>query len=87
MTAERRIHVVWAVLVAATVGSWFVGSGHAAAGHAVATLAVLSIAFAKVRLVGIHFMEIGTAPRWLRAAFEGYVVVVLVALVALYLAL
>jgi hypothetical protein len=51
------------------------------------TAAVLAVAFVKVRLIGIHFMELGTAPRVLRGLFEGYVVVVALALFALYVVL
>jgi hypothetical protein len=79
--------VVWVALVAATCVSWWLGAsgGVAADPHVGASVAVLVVAFVKVRLVGIHFMELGRAPLALRAAFEAYVILVGGALVVLYL--
>ncbi len=94
MTALRdlvggRVALVWVALVAATLLSWQLGGGHGFAGGdpRSATVAVLVVAFVKVRLVGLHFMELRDAPRALRALFEGYVAVVGTALVVMYLAL
>ena len=44
---------------------------------------IVGIAMFKVRLIGIHFMDVRVAPRALRALFEGYVLAVFVALVTL----
>jgi hypothetical protein len=74
----RRLSAVWAVLVAATLVSWSLGGGHGAA--------VVAIAFWKVRLVGLYFMELRTAPVPLRVVFEGWVVVTGGVLIALSLA-
>jgi len=67
---------VWALLVAATLLTWSVGGGG---------MAVLVIAFVKVRLVGLHFMELRAAPLPLRMLFEGWVVVTCCVLIGLYL--
>lgn len=75
--------LLWVVLSLATVVSWQVGvesSAHVAAGSA-----VMAIGFIKLRLVGIHFMEIGNAPVALRATFEAYVALTFVVLLALFL--
>ncbi|HYF26231.1 MAG TPA: cytochrome C oxidase subunit IV family protein [Baekduia sp.] len=77
---------VWAVLIAATVASWWLGDDHGLGAGDAAVLAVLAITFVKVWLVGMHFMELRGAPRALRHVFDGYVVVVPVALAWIYLA-
>lgn len=76
--------VVWLVLLAATVLTAVVGLEQAGTSQSVGLL-LMGIAFVKLRLVGIHFMELGTAPLPLRLVFEGYVVAVFVVLVTLYL--
>ncbi|WP_354701175.1 hypothetical protein DSM112329_01482 [Paraconexibacter sp. AEG42_29] len=82
-----RVTVVWAGLMAATVVSWVLGAFHGVEGGAVeaATAAALAIAFAKVRFVGLEFMELRGAARPLRVAFETWVAVVGLAVVGAYL--
>jgi hypothetical protein len=72
----RKLAAVWALLVVATITSWSLGG---------AAVAVLALAFVKVRLVGLHFMELRSAPVPLRLLFEGWVVVVCSVLIGLYL--
>ncbi|MCW3013489.1 MAG: hypothetical protein JWO02_581 [Solirubrobacterales bacterium] len=79
-----RILLVWGVLVGATCVSWFLGADHGIDNHALVTAAVLAVAFVKLRLVGMHFMELDRARQPLRGLFEGYVIVVLGALLVLY---
>jgi hypothetical protein len=83
MTATRRVTLVWALLLALTFGSFLVGieqgAGFASAGAAI----LVGLALFKVRLIGIHFMDLRVAPLPLRALFEGYVLVVFVVLVFL----
>jgi hypothetical protein len=83
--ANTLLYGVWGGLVVATVASWLLGDDHGVASGDVAVVAVLVITFTKIWLVGLHFMELRHAPAVLRRAFEGYVVVVPVALAALYL--
>lgn len=84
-TTHTRLVAVWTVLVAATAASWFVGADHGGGSADAAALGVIAIAFAKVWLVGRHFMELRTAPLLLQRLFDGYVVVVGSALGAVYL--
>ena len=42
------------------------------------------VAFIKVRLVGLHFMELRSAPLALRTLFEAYVVVVFTVVIVMY---
>lgn len=74
---------VWLILLAATVLTAVVGLEQAGASHAVG-LVLLGVAFVKLRLVGLYFMELRTAPLPLRLFFEGYVTGVFVVLAALY---
>jgi hypothetical protein len=78
---------VWVLLVMATGISWWLGHGESAtsAGLRTASVAIIVLAFVKVRLIGLHFMELRTAPMALRAAFEAYVIVVGGLLLAFYL--
>jgi hypothetical protein len=86
--ARHRQTVVWIGLVFATMLAWGLSADHAFDGDTarrLATCGVLLVAFVKVRFVGLHFMELGHAPRVLRGCFDAWVIVVLVTLVALYL--
>lgn len=80
---RSRAGFSWLILVAATIVSWAVGAEHGT-GSLVAVV-VLGIAAAKVRLVGLDFMELRHAPIPLRALFEIYCVAVWAVLSALYL--
>lgn len=85
---RSQLGAVWAVLVAATCASWWLDADHGATGdtgRTVATTLVLAIAFAKVRYIGLVFMELRTAPAALRLAFEGWVLLVGGVLIVLYL--
>lgn len=84
-TRPPSVAIVWAVLIVATVASWILGAEEGVAPNSAVTLAVLAIAFLKVRLVGLHFMELREAPIALRAIFELWVVLSLSGLVITYL--
>ena len=66
--------LVWLLLCALTVVSWALGTDHGfgEGHHVAASLAIFAVAIFKVRLVGLYFMELKTAPRVLRGIFEGY---------------
>jgi hypothetical protein len=80
--SRTRIAAVWLALLAATLLSW--ESARGAADLRLATSGVLLIAFAKVRYIGLEFMELRTAPLALRLSFEAWLVAVCAALLALY---
>jgi len=82
---KSRITLIWLILIAATLISWRVGTDGAVGAH-LATTIVLLVAFIKVRLVGLHFMELRYAPLALRLIFEAYCLVVCATLVIMYLA-
>lgn len=81
--ARGRAGVSWLVLIAATLLSYALGAEHGAG--SVTVVAVLGIAAIKIRLVGLDFMELRSAPIPLRAAFEGYCLVLWAVLSGLYL--
>lgn len=81
--AGRPVTLVWAVLMVATLISWWLGDGHGAT--KLAAVLVIVTGFAKVALIGEHFMELRTAPPQLRWAFHGWCLVVPSILCGLYL--
>ena len=89
MTDGRRTTLTWLVLCAITIGTWWLAPGHRGGGSAVAsvpiTVAVVLLGFIKGRLIIRTFMEVRTAPRWLRLATDGWLVVLWAAILGIYL--
>jgi hypothetical protein len=81
--ARGRAGVSWLVLIAATLVSYALGAEHGVG--SVTVVLVLGIAAFKIRLVGLDFMELRSAPIPLRAAFEGYCLALWTVLSGLYL--
>jgi ABC-type nickel/cobalt efflux system permease component RcnA len=83
--AAARLTWTWALLCALTGLSWgLAAAGRLAPGTAL-TLAVLVIAAVKTRLVIRQFMDVRTAPRWLRRATDGWLAVLMAVIIGLYL--
>ena len=72
--------LVWALLIALTFASFLVGIEQSVDAANAAAVAIVGLALFKVRLIGIHFMDLRVAPLPLRLIFEGYVLAVFVAL-------
>lgn len=74
-----RLAVVWAVLSAITVLSWllvtFTQDGGRITSRAALTAGVVVIGLVKTRLIMQEFMEVRTAPTWLRAFTDGWLIV------------
>jgi hypothetical protein len=88
MTAANRVTYVWVILSVITLVSWWLGPGHAhgAPGPSVPiTVAVLALGLVKSRLIIRHFMEVRTAPRWLRIATDVWLIVFWGAVLGIYL--
>ena len=79
-----RITVIWLLLVAATLFSWESARGDAGHGPHLTTVAILVIALAKIRFIGLDFMELRHAPTPMRGFLELWLVVVGIALAAIY---
>jgi Prokaryotic Cytochrome C oxidase subunit IV len=83
----RTTTIVWAVLSGITTVSWFLAAhGHAAVSASTTiTIAVLLFAVIKSRLIIHHFMEVRTAPLWLKVATDGWLVALFGGILAIYL--
>ncbi|MGD1170138.1 cytochrome C oxidase subunit IV family protein [Mycobacterium seoulense] len=75
--------LVWAALIGLTFASFTVGVEQGAGVASAAAVVIIGLALSKVRLIGLHFMDIRAAPCTLRLIFEGYVLVVFATLVTL----
>ena len=82
--ATRASAAVWAALVVFTVASFALGGEHLIDNKTLAAAVVIAIAAIKIRLVGLHFMELRHAPIALRLVFEAYCVVLFLALMGIY---
>jgi hypothetical protein len=80
---SKRAGLSWLILVVASVVSYALGADHGTG--SVMVVAVLAIAAAKVRLIGLDFMELRSAPIPLRMAFECYCLGLWTVLSGLYL--
>ena len=73
----RRLVVTWVALVAATVVSWWLGARHGSVVPArVGAPLILLVAYVKIWFVGAEFMELRSAPPWLRWSFTTWLVAV-----------
>ncbi|MFZ0832671.1 MAG: cytochrome C oxidase subunit IV family protein [Mycobacterium sp.] len=89
MTAARTTTYAWLILSAITVLSWWLAPAHAH-GHAVGrsipiTVAAIALAIIKGRMIIRYFMEVRTAPRWLKLATDGWLVALGAGVLAVYL--
>ena len=87
---NARLTCVWLALSAVTVLSWALGrTGHHGQGRFVAstavTIAVLAIGVLKARLIFQYFMEVRSAPTWLRIVTDAWLVAFWGAVLAIYL--
>ena len=84
----RAVTIVWIVLCAITVGTWWLSPANstvAAVASTSITAAVIVLGFIKGRLIIRYFMEVRTAPRWLRLATDGWLLVLWTAVLVIYL--
>jgi hypothetical protein len=87
-TGLRKITVAWIVLSALTIGSWWMSPAHAGDTPVRSlgiTLAVIVVGFVKSRLIIRYFMEVSTAPNWLKSATDGWLLVLWGSALAIYL--
>lgn len=87
-STARALTLTWVVLVAITVGSWWLAPAHFAntvEPSAAVTALVLALAFIKSRLIIQYFMEVHTAPRWLKLATDAWLALLIGAVFVIYL--
>jgi len=87
--AARRLTTTWLVAGVLTIASWAIAlavdGGHAEPRTAVAIIG-LGLGTVKVRLIVQQFMEVRTAPRWLKTFTDVWLAVLTLSVLALYLA-
>lgn len=76
--------LAWVVLVILAAAAWALGTHGFGGTQEPISLMIIAVAVFKGRLIGLYFMELRNAPRWLRGAFEGYCVVLLVLLSSMF---
>ena len=87
--AARTTTFAWIILSAITIVSWWLAPAHdhgaPAAPSVPITIAVILLAFIKGRIIIRYFMEVRTAPRWLKLATDAWLTVLWVAVLVIYL--
>ncbi|WP_082948836.1 cytochrome C oxidase subunit IV family protein [Mycobacterium sp. 1274756.6] len=70
-----RIGLIWLFLVAATSVTWWLGRGHGPESLApeFINVTIIAVGAVKLRLIGLHFMELRSAPTRFRWIFESIV--------------
>ena len=81
-----RVTLVWLLLVIATAASWTIGHGAGPYELRYTGSAIMGLAFVKVRLVIHEFMEIRTAPPFMRIVADGWLLAIVATLITVYLA-
>lgn len=89
MSSALRTSIVWLVLSALTIASWWLRVIHdhgALSASTAATVGVLAVALIKGRLIIREFMEVRSAPAWLGWATDGWLSVLWATILVMYLA-
>lgn len=83
---KHRITLIWLLLLLLTGTSWLLAEDTAPGVGLIAWLStgLVMLSLFKVRLVGLHFMELGNAPLPLRFLFESWVVGVCISVIGIY---
>lgn len=83
---KNELILVWGLLSASTIASWYIGQLDEVGFHlnAWVTVGVLVIASIKAQLVIQYFMEVRFAPRWLKLFMVSWSVVLVVTLLIFY---
>ncbi|GFG51177.1 prokaryotic cytochrome C oxidase subunit IV family protein [Mycolicibacterium agri] len=88
-SSTRAITYAWVVLSAITVLSWWLAPGQhperPVDPSVPITVAVVVLGFIKGRMIIAYFMEVRTAPRWLKIATDAWLFVLWAAILAIYL--
>ena len=83
MATRTHLTAILMLLISVTLFSWYVGTGggaHPMAPNLTISAVVLFIALLKVRLIMSEFMDVGTAPAWVRRASNAWLMLFFAAL-------
>ena len=83
--AGARVTWTWVLLCALTGLSWALAATRRLSPSTALTMVVFAIAAVKVRFVIRQFMDVRTAPHWLRRVTDGWLAVLVAAILGLYL--
>jgi hypothetical protein len=86
--AKRAITGAWVALSVITVLSWWLAPGHSTGVSSASTpitIAVIVLGLVKSRIIIRYFMEVRSAPTWLKAATDAWLAVLWLAILAVYL--
>ncbi|HEY9312682.1 cytochrome C oxidase subunit IV family protein [Williamsia sp.] len=84
----RAVNCAWIVLCAITIGSWWLAPGHSGSSNeanVAITVTVILLGFIKGRLIIRYFMEVRSAPQWLKIATDAWLLVLWTAILVIYL--
>jgi hypothetical protein len=87
-TTTRSMTWTWLLLIAITIGSWWLAPAHfteTVAASTPITCLVLALTLIKSRLVIRNFMEVRTAPRWLKRSTDAWLLVLFASILGIYL--
>lgn len=83
---NRRVTIVWGILISLTLVTLVVGITQGAdVGARIAALGLIVVAYVKARMVGLYFMELREAPTVLRALFEVWCAVICGVIAVIYM--
>ena len=84
----RTITVVWVALTVITVSSWWLAPGHvanAATASIPITVAAIVLGLFKSRFIIRYFMEVNSAPIWLRRSTDAWLAILWSSVLIIYL--
>ncbi|QZH58325.1 cytochrome C oxidase subunit IV family protein [Mycolicibacterium farcinogenes] len=79
--------LAWIILCVLTIASWWLSpahSTHVPTPSPAIAVAVCILGAVKGRLIIRHFMEVNTAPQWLRRATDGWLLMLWLGVLAIY---
>jgi len=85
---KRTVLIAWAALSAATVLAWLLTPGESQSATTLGkelVAAIVVLGLVKSRLIIRYFMEVRHAPRWLQVATDGWLAVLWLTLLVIYL--
>lgn len=85
---QQAIAVAWIVMCAITITAWWLSPARSSSPVTPSlpvTAAAIVLGFVKCRLIVRYFMEVNTAPRWLRLATDGWLCALWFTVLAIYM--